>query len=572
MAIEILENTLLKLLVRRGTNYDRQQIILETGELGYTTDTQRLYIGDGTTKGGLIVGNKWAGEAADLTTLAPVATGDYGYDTDNHEIRVCTKGTGSVANDWTTVSNRTSALDTTLTINAKNQIIVTKRTDAVGGGLSAGNIDWNALGNSLKIDTSDKVALSSTISIDRIFQNNTGATSYFRLPEKLDINAVDYTFPTTSPQANTYLGYAQEDAQGRSQLAWTVPEIVYSAVAPTTAALIPIGTILPYAAPLSGAPYGWLNCNGQFVSAVTYSDLLSAIGGQYGRRFSDNTFRLPNLSSTAMYGWTGIKGNNAHPVGGGQSGGNHTLVPVTTAHAAKPGLSAMGMGFIIKAFNGVTNPTLTVGGNLSASVKSPSFQSVDKTETSFNPLSGEILIRRATPGIKTYQSPGGGQSFIMPNGISFVKFYVTGSGSIGDYQSGSAGATAIGYLSAQPGTEFPVSVAEAPGWASSPGGKTSYIYDPDDTDSALVTAPGGVYGAPTPATPTVAESDYLPTETILIKGGTGGIDTDDGGDEEDVGGAGFFGHSPAWGGGGGSHKNNPMGENPSAGVIIFEWN
>ena len=41
MGIEILENTLLKLLVRRGTDYDRQQITLDSGELGYTTDTQR---------------------------------------------------------------------------------------------------------------------------------------------------------------------------------------------------------------------------------------------------------------------------------------------------------------------------------------------------------------------------------------------------------------------------------------------------------------------------------------------------------------------------------------------------
>ena len=76
MAIQILENTLLKLLVRRGTNEDRKQITLETGELGYATDTKRLYIGDGVTGGGVLVGNKWAGNAADLTTLAPVMTGD----------------------------------------------------------------------------------------------------------------------------------------------------------------------------------------------------------------------------------------------------------------------------------------------------------------------------------------------------------------------------------------------------------------------------------------------------------------------------------------------------------------
>ena len=41
MAVEILENTLLKLLVRRGTDSDRRNIILTDGELGYTTDTDR---------------------------------------------------------------------------------------------------------------------------------------------------------------------------------------------------------------------------------------------------------------------------------------------------------------------------------------------------------------------------------------------------------------------------------------------------------------------------------------------------------------------------------------------------
>ena len=69
MAIEILENTLLKLLVRRGTNADRKQITLESGELGYTTDTKRLFAGDGTTVGGILVGNKYKGSAGNITTL-----------------------------------------------------------------------------------------------------------------------------------------------------------------------------------------------------------------------------------------------------------------------------------------------------------------------------------------------------------------------------------------------------------------------------------------------------------------------------------------------------------------------
>jgi hypothetical protein len=47
-SIEIYENTLLKLIVRQGPDSQRKQIILDAGELGYSTDTKRLYIGDGS--------------------------------------------------------------------------------------------------------------------------------------------------------------------------------------------------------------------------------------------------------------------------------------------------------------------------------------------------------------------------------------------------------------------------------------------------------------------------------------------------------------------------------------------
>ena len=44
--IEILENTLLKLITRRGDDGDRKNVILSDGELGYTTDGKRLFVGD----------------------------------------------------------------------------------------------------------------------------------------------------------------------------------------------------------------------------------------------------------------------------------------------------------------------------------------------------------------------------------------------------------------------------------------------------------------------------------------------------------------------------------------------
>lgn len=46
-----------KIQVKRGTNTARSSITPDMGELIYTTDTKRLYIGDGATVGGIEVGS-----------------------------------------------------------------------------------------------------------------------------------------------------------------------------------------------------------------------------------------------------------------------------------------------------------------------------------------------------------------------------------------------------------------------------------------------------------------------------------------------------------------------------------
>ena len=49
------ENEITKLLIRRGDTKSLTSITLDKGELGYTTDTKRLYVGDGTTSGGILI-------------------------------------------------------------------------------------------------------------------------------------------------------------------------------------------------------------------------------------------------------------------------------------------------------------------------------------------------------------------------------------------------------------------------------------------------------------------------------------------------------------------------------------
>lgn len=56
---------------------------------------------------------------------------------------------------------------------------------------------------------------------------------------------------------------------------------------------VPVGTISGYAG--SGAPAGYLFCQGQAVSRTTYADLFAVVGGTYGVGDGSTTFNLPNL-------------------------------------------------------------------------------------------------------------------------------------------------------------------------------------------------------------------------------------------------------------------------------------
>ena len=572
MAIEILENTLLKLLVRRGTDSDRKQITLESGELGFTTDTERLYIGNSTTPGGIVAGNRYKGRAADLTSLAPVVTGDYAYETDTHSLKICIAGSGAVETDWLTVANQVSAGDGTIVIGSQNLITV--------GTLSAGNFHPDALGSSLELDGSNRVALSGTVNIDKITQRTTSATNYLSLPSKLKINAINYNFPSTGPQNATYLG---SNADGL--LSWSIPKIVESTVAPTTASMIPVATIVPFASGASRVPYGWLSCDGGEYLGTTYPDLSAAIGSAYntGGETEDDGwyFRVPDLNNKVMYGYP-------DPGSGGVTGAaaTSTLVGVTTAQPAYSTttlLSATGMHYMIKAIGGVTNPTLTVQKNLSAFVNT-----VDRTGTSFNPLSGNIIIERPAPGMVSFDDGGDTHTFTMPDGIHYVKFYITGAGAKGGVAPGGAAATVIGHLAAVPGTIFKVKCAQGQTEADPPVEWADYsaIYTPDGA-TTLARANGGYaelddfwqsdYAGEGDQRPTYTANGTLLTSNdyvlngLILRGGSGMMDTNyRKGSEESLGAASYWGSSPAPGGGQGSH-GGAFGAVPGNGLVVFEW-
>ena len=356
MSIEILENTLLKLLVRRGTDADRLSILLDDGELGYSTNTNRLFIGDGVTYGGVLIGNKLLGAASDVTTLSPAQVGDIAFDSDNYILYRLASGSGSSIGDWSSIGTLNTSTNGTIVVSATNGISV--------GTLSAGNFDADSLGSSIELDGSNRVALSGTINIDSISQRTVDATSYLRLPPKIAIDGGDYTFPNLGPSFN---GAAlASDIDGK--LSWGA-NVVTAGVSPTTAALIPVGTITPFVSSTNAVPYGWLPCDGRTVSGVTYPELSALIGNTYGG--TDPNFKVPDYTGQTLYG-------SVDPA-------NSTLYSVNTSVAAS--LSSIGTMFIIKSIGGVTAPLFTVTHPLTSSINT-----VVNTGSAFNPLSGNIEI------------------------------------------------------------------------------------------------------------------------------------------------------------------------------------
>lgn len=370
--IEIFENTLLKLLVRRGSSTDKQNIILSEGELGYTTDTKRLFIGDGQTVGGLIAGNVYLGASSNVTTFTNAVAGDYALDQDDNRFYIFKGGDPTNISNWQNVGGVYTGGNGTINVSTTNLITV--------GTLSASNFSTDAVGNSLTVDSNGRLALSSTqIKTDKI---STNSTTYLSLPSNLAINNINYTWPSGGIGSDLYLS---SDISGN--LSWRNFASPTSVFVASTAGQIPVGSIMPFVSS-ANAPVGWLLCNGQSVAGSSYTELSAVIGSSYGG--DTVNFNVPDYINKTLYGVS-------------SSPATSTLYRVSSGTNST--LSATGTLYIIKAKpDNIASVTLTVNAGLSTVVNG-----VDKINTPFNPLSGNITI--ALPEIITSQSVTGGSNF-----------------------------------------------------------------------------------------------------------------------------------------------------------------
>jgi microcystin-dependent protein len=141
----------------------------------------------------------------------------------------------------------------------------------------------------------------------RVWRDGLGAYS----PLVLEQESLKYALSTDAPDQTKYDFWIKLDGAGKGQGifkyyngAWTdvYADVFYSKAEVDTkvASAIPIGTILPYGG--GSAPTGYLICNNQAVSRVTYAPLFGVIGTTYGAGDLLTTFNVPDLRGRTPVG------------------------------------------------------------------------------------------------------------------------------------------------------------------------------------------------------------------------------------------------------------------------------
>ena len=145
--MEILQNTILKLVVRQGADADRKTIILDSGELGYTTDTYRLFVGDGFLSGGNVTGNLFKGSAPTITDviLWPSEIGDTAFASDTNKLYALQSGSGSLSANWLLIGGVYTSNTPYISISDDNKLTL--------NALSANSISLDAVSSPITINS-----------------------------------------------------------------------------------------------------------------------------------------------------------------------------------------------------------------------------------------------------------------------------------------------------------------------------------------------------------------------------------------------------------------------------------
>jgi hypothetical protein len=132
-----------KIKIRRGTDAQRKSTILDQGEIAFTLDTKRLYVGNGVLSGGTPASNKIFAPLSNVYSLTatPSEIGDFGIA--NNAFYQLTASDYTNLNSWINVNPKVDGGQ--LEYSGDNTITIKLSS------LSAFNIDPVTVGNGIKI-------------------------------------------------------------------------------------------------------------------------------------------------------------------------------------------------------------------------------------------------------------------------------------------------------------------------------------------------------------------------------------------------------------------------------------
>ena len=174
---------IIKLKVRRGTDAQRKAVTLEQGELGYTIDTQRVFVGDGVTLGGKVIANvthtplNTVGARIGITNAV---TGDLVYE--NNLLYQLSGTDYSKLSSWGFVGTRADESSLTYSNNTliiKNNGITGNKFATTATYQYGGLVAHPTLGLSANVDNSTlRVTNTNLLSVGQIDQRHIASSTF----------------------------------------------------------------------------------------------------------------------------------------------------------------------------------------------------------------------------------------------------------------------------------------------------------------------------------------------------------------------------------------------------------
>lgn len=326
----MIDRRIVKYKLRRGTDAQRLQVSFDEGEMVYTIDKKRVFVGDGATTGGIPVGSK-ATIVDSLPSTTNYIVGDMvfvpginrTYMMDGSSWVFIGPAPDEDSIDFNS-SSRLSITDGGVRVNNLNTNVV-DLTGGVGLGVSGLYVNFDPA--KLKINTSGQLSLAGpatfTLDPDGGLEDkiagiaiNVDNTTLKIEPKLTGNNIVHVGVISAEHIADSSVSYVKlsagvvQNGGGLSATSTGIavdyntttltlsngqisvnPTYILNTIPNETA--VPAGTVIHFAG--MTPPTGYLAADGSAVSRTTYSRLSAVIGEMYGPGDGSTTFNLPDL-------------------------------------------------------------------------------------------------------------------------------------------------------------------------------------------------------------------------------------------------------------------------------------